>query len=191
MNEGILNGTLVGQIYQIIDGAVYLPLVDENGVISWTNNAGLPNPDPRNIKGPKGDDGCSPEAKVEKSGDTTTITITDASGTTTAEVKDGATGQAAGFGNPTASIDDNTGTPEVIITASGEDTAKVFDFQFKNLKGGQGETGESGVYIGDDEPTDPDINVWIAPDDESMMIDVEFQLDDGTIKQYTFWGKER
>ena len=28
----------------------------------------------------------------------------------------------------------------------------------------QGENGESGVYIGDTEPTDEDINVWIDPD---------------------------
>lgn len=59
----------------------------------------------------------------------------------------GNTGASAGFGTPTASIDSNIGTPQVIITASGEDTSKVFDFQFKNLKGepgAKGDTGEQG-----------------------------------------------
>ncbi len=37
----------------------------------------------------------------------------------------------------------------------------------KNIKGPQGEPGESGVYIGTTEPTDPDINVWIDPDGEA------------------------
>lgn len=57
---------------------------------------------------------------------------------------DGATGAAAGFGTPTASVDDQTGTPSVQVSASGPDTAKVFSFAFHNLKGAKGETGATG-----------------------------------------------
>lgn len=56
----------------------------------------------------------------------------------------GSTGQAAGFGTPTAQIDNNTGTPSVTITASGPNTAKVFNFSFRNLKGAQGNQGVQG-----------------------------------------------
>ena len=56
----------------------------------------------------------------------------------------GADGAAAGFGTPTATVDANTGTPSVEVTASGPDTAKVFNFVFKNLKGEKGDTGEQG-----------------------------------------------
>ena len=56
----------------------------------------------------------------------------------------GPAGTAAGFGTPTAEIDANTGTPEVIVTADGDDTAKAFHFQFKNLKGPKGDTGAPG-----------------------------------------------
>lgn len=42
------------------DGATFIPSVSANGVISWTNNQNLPNPDPVNIKGEKGDDGYTP-----------------------------------------------------------------------------------------------------------------------------------
>ncbi len=56
----------------------------------------------------------------------------------------GKPGTDAGFGTPTASIDSNTGTPTVTVTASGPDTAKVFDFEFKNLKGKDGTNGSDG-----------------------------------------------
>ena len=56
----------------------------------------------------------------------------------------GETGAAAGFGTPTATVDANVGTPSVTITASGANTAKVFNFAFKNLKGQKGDTGPRG-----------------------------------------------
>ena len=56
----------------------------------------------------------------------------------------GPAGAAAGFGAPTAEIDANTGTPEVIVTADGDNTAKVFHFSFKNLKVAKGDTGDQG-----------------------------------------------
>lgn len=64
----------------LTDGATFIPSVDEEGNISWTNDKFKPNPEPRNIKGP------------------------------------------------------------------------------------QGATGNSGVYIGTIEPTDPDVNVWVNPE---------------------------
>lgn len=58
----------------------------------------------------------------------------------------GSTGAAAGFGTPTASVDANIGTPSVEITSSGENTAKVFNFAFKNLKGAKGDAGTSAGF---------------------------------------------
>ncbi len=50
-------------------------------------------------------------------------------------VYNGHTGQAAGFGTPTISIDDTYGTPEASVTATGPDTAKVFHIDLKHLRG--------------------------------------------------------
>lgn len=60
------------------------------------------------------------------------------------QVAKGADGKDAGFGNVTASVDNNTGTPSVIVTTSGDNTAKNFNFEFHNLKGRDGEAGKDG-----------------------------------------------
>ena len=39
------------------DGATFIPSVSADGVISWTNDKDLPNPEPMSIKGAKGDKG--------------------------------------------------------------------------------------------------------------------------------------
>ena len=64
----------------------------------------------------------------------------------------GPTGAAAGFGTPTATVDANVGTPAVEITATGDDTAKVFAFAFSNLKGEPGADGAPGAKGDPGEP---------------------------------------
>lgn len=60
------------------DGAVFIPTVDANGNISWTNNGGLENPVTRNIRGPagptgnKGKDGPGAYEKAQEAGYTGT-----------------------------------------------------------------------------------------------------------------------
>lgn len=56
----------------------------------------------------------------------------------------GPAGAAAGFGTPTATVSNTVGTPSVTVTASGSNTAKVFNFAFTNLKGATGATGPQG-----------------------------------------------
>ena len=65
-------------------------------------------------------------------------------GDTGAQGEKGDTGAAAGFGTPTATVDSNVGTPSVTVAASGTNTAKVFTFSFKNLKGNTGDKGDKG-----------------------------------------------
>ena len=56
----------------------------------------------------------------------------------------GDTGDAAGFGTVSAALQEDGGDPSVVVAASGPDTAKQFDFTFKNLKGDKGDKGDQG-----------------------------------------------
>ena len=106
----------------------------------------------------------------------------------------GDTGEAAGFGVPVITVDDTTGTPSATVEASGPDTAKVFTFAFRGLKGEtgprgkqgpQGETGTQGPQgtaagFGEatasvDESTGvPDVTVSVSGPDTAKVFDFQF-----------------
>lgn len=92
-------------------GTTFTPSVSEAGVISWTNDGGLPNPDPVDIKGPAGEDGVSPTVSVAPNAeqDGTIVSITDAAGTKTFEVLNGENGEngADGTNGLTPTIGEN------------------------------------------------------------------------------------
>ena len=90
---------------------LWYPTVTSAGVISWAKSSTTTPPASRNIKGPKGNDGTpgkpgkdgvSPTANVVQTETGATITVTDASGTTTAKIKNGTPGADGAPGAPGA-----------------------------------------------------------------------------------------
>ena len=59
------------QVYKGERGATFYPSVSEEGIISWTNDKGLENPDPVDIRGPQGIQGIQgPQGEVGPRGET-------------------------------------------------------------------------------------------------------------------------
>ena len=67
-------------------GTTFIPNVSKDGILSWTNNGDLPNPDPVNIKGKDGINGKN-GISATHSWNGTVLTIVSASGATSANLK--------------------------------------------------------------------------------------------------------
>ena len=128
----------------IAGGATTLSAVRGDQMVGYVNSLAL-------IKSGKqtttstADGGSNVYTFTDTKGATSTFTVKNGSkGSTGSQGPQGPIGTAAGFGTPTASVDANVGTPSVTITSSGPNTAKVFNFTFKNLKGATGGIGPQG-----------------------------------------------
>lgn len=76
---------------------------------------------------------------------------------------DGSDGTSATITDATATVDANTGTPSVTVTAGGTASARSFAFAFKNLKGSKGDTGGKGDTGATGERGFSILNITAAP----------------------------
>ena len=131
---------------------LWRPTVSAEGIISWRKSTSTTTPTPQNIKGPKGTDGTngtdgvSPTASVVQTETGATVTVTDASGTTTATLTNGKNGTDGSDGapgkdgvSPTAKVEQTeTGATVTVTDASGTTTATL-------TNGKNGTNGTDGV----------------------------------------------
>ena len=127
-----------------LKGATFIPKIDEEGNMTWTNDKGLDNPDTVNIMGPIGKTGPQgdPGPKGEKGdpGEQGPIGPAGADGT---NGKDGAPGHDGAPGqdgiSPTVQTEGVSGGTKVIITD------KSGPHEFTILNGPKGDKGETGI----------------------------------------------
>lgn len=73
-------------------GTTFYPTVSEDGVLSWYNELGLPNPEPINLRGSQGDDGFTPTISVAAVEEGYAITVTNRDSVNTVILPKGADG---------------------------------------------------------------------------------------------------
>lgn len=115
-------------------GATFIPNVDEDGNLYWTNNEGLDNPNSVNIRGPQGptgEDGISPIVSVETIDDGYRLTVTDKNGPKTFDVLNGKDSVGIDHGLFLVDLDlENlvcSHTPLEIVSAAEEGKVIYFD----------------------------------------------------------------
>ena len=127
------------------NGATFIPHIDSLGNLSWSNDKGLNNPDLINIMGSDGKDGLNGVSATHK-WDGTVLSVTSASGTSSANLK-GEDGVGITSIRQTTKSTEDDGNNVVTITMS-DGTVTTVNIQ-NGSKGSTGDTGEQGVSISD------------------------------------------
>ncbi len=162
---------LLKDIGQGVNGTTYTPSVSAAGEISWTNDGGKDNPEPVNIKGPKGDTG--PQGAPGKDGER---------GPQGEPGKDGAAGPQGPKGEPGA---EGPQGPKGDIGAQGEkgpkgDTGAQGPQGEQGPKGDTGPQGEQGPK-GDPGPAGADGKDYVLTDTDKTDIAAKVEIPDGSV----------
>lgn len=162
---------LLKDIGQGVNGTTYTPSVSAAGVISWTNDGGKDNPEPVNIKGPKGDTG--PQGSPGKDGE---------QGPQGEPGKDGAAGPQGPQGEPGAAGPQG---PQGEPGAEGPQGPKG-DIGAQGPQGEQGPKGDTGPQgeqgpKGDPGPAGADGKDYVLTDTDKTDIAAKVEIPDGSV----------
>lgn len=162
---------LLKDIGKGVNGTTYTPSVSVAGEISWTNDGGKDNPEPVNIKGPKGDTG--PQGASGKDGER---------GPQGEPGKDGAAGPQGPQGEPGAAGPQG---PQGEPGAEGPQGPKG-DIGAQGPQGEQGPKGDTGPQgeqgpKGDPGPAGADGKDYVLTDADKTDIAAKVEIPDGSV----------
>lgn len=159
-NKDVLDGITASKVTawdnatQGADGATFTPTVSSEGVISWTNDKGLTNPTPVNIKGADGADGSNGLSAYElavQQGFTGTLTewLTSLQGEDGTDGTDGVNGT-----NGTTVVVGTTTTGDAgtnaSVTGTLDSSTNTLTLNFTVPRGATGESGSSASITADE-----------------------------------------
>ena len=131
---------------------------------------------PQGPKGDKGDTGETgpqgPEGPIGPQGEQGPKGETGAQGPRGEPGPQGEPGEAATISNVTASVDDTSGDPKVVVTMGGTVQERSFAFAFSGIKGESGKTPVKGV------------DYWTSEDQQSIVDQVLQDLPNGDEVEY-------
>ena len=140
-------------------GTVFLPSVSSEGVLSWSNDGGLTNPQSANIRGPKGETGAKgdkgetgPQGIAGPKGDTGATGAVGPKGDTGAQGIPGAQGEKGDTGAPGATFIPAVSTDG---TLSWSNDGGLTNPAAVNVKGAKGDPGEQGATGAKGDKGDP------------------------------------
>lgn len=140
-------------------GTVFLPSVSSEGVLSWSNDGGLTNPQSANIRGPKGETGAKgdkgetgPQGIAGPKGETGATGAVGPKGDTGAQGVPGAQGEKGDTGAPGATFIPAVSTDG---TLSWSNDGGLTNPAAVNVKGAKGDPGEQGATGAKGDKGDP------------------------------------
>lgn len=122
-------------------GTTFYPHVSEDGILSWENDLGLPNPAPVNLKGAVGNDGFTPSVSVEAVEDGFQLTIVNRNQTNRVLLPRGAAG---GEGSAGATFTPHISPDGILSWTNDMDLTNPEPICIRGMDGAPGPAGPAG-----------------------------------------------
>lgn len=123
-------------------GTTFYPHVSADGILTWTNDLGLPNPDPVDLKGTVGADGFTPTVTVEAVEDGFMLTITNRDGVNRVLLPEAAAG---GDGQSGATFTPHMSEDGVLTWTNDKGLSNPAPVSLRGADGAAGATGATGA----------------------------------------------
>lgn len=123
-------------------GTTFYPQISPEGILTWTNELGLPNPDPVDLKGGVGEDGFTPTISVEAVEEGLLLTITNRDGVNEIILPKGVAG---GEGQSGATFTPHMSDDGILSWTNDKGLTNPVSICLRGNDGAPGQPGEPGI----------------------------------------------